>query len=39
VFILTPLAALAVILGVLPTQSLFNFMNGTLNNLVTHILK
>ncbi len=37
--ILAPLAALAVLLGVLPTQSLFNFMNGTLGNLVTHIAK
>jgi NADH-quinone oxidoreductase subunit M len=37
VFILTPLAILAVVLGVLPKQSLFNFMNGTLDHLVQHI--
>ncbi len=35
--ILAPLALLAVILGVLPKQTLFNFMNGTLDHLVDHI--
>ena len=29
-FILTPLAVLAIVLGILPKQSLFDFMNGTL---------
>lgn len=37
VFILTPLAALAVLLGILPRQSLFEFMNGTLGHIVQHI--
>jgi len=37
VFILTPLAALAILLGVLPRQSLFEFMNGTLGHLVKHV--
>jgi len=37
VFILTPLAALAVVLGVLPRQTLFDFMNGTLGHLIAHI--
>ncbi len=37
VFILTPLAALAVILGILPRQSLFEFMNGTLGHIVDHV--
>ena len=34
VFILTPLAVLAVVLGILPDQSLFRFMNGTLGQIV-----
>ena len=33
VFILTPFAILAIALGVLPQQTLFNFMNGTLTHL------
>lgn len=33
VFILTPLAVLALVLGILPQQSLFNFMNGTLTQI------
>jgi NADH-quinone oxidoreductase subunit M len=33
VFILTPFAALAVVLGILPQQTLFNFMNGTLDHI------
>jgi NADH-quinone oxidoreductase subunit M len=31
--ILAPLGALAILLGVLPQQTLFNFMNGTLNQI------
>jgi NADH-quinone oxidoreductase subunit M len=31
--VLVPFAALAVLLGVLPQQALFNFMNGTLNQI------
>jgi NADH-quinone oxidoreductase subunit M len=31
--VLVPFAALAVLLGILPQQSLFNFMNGTLNQI------
>ncbi|MBN1489528.1 MAG: NADH-quinone oxidoreductase subunit M, partial [Phycisphaerae bacterium] len=38
VFILTPLAVLAVVLGVLPRQSLFGFVNETLGRLMTHIV-
>jgi len=37
VFVLTPLAALAILLGVLPKQSLFNFMNGTLERMLDHM--
>jgi NADH-quinone oxidoreductase subunit M len=37
IFILAPLGALAIILGVLPRQALFEFMNGTLDHLVEHI--
>ncbi len=33
VFILTPMAVLAVALGILPQQTLFNFMNGTLEQI------
>jgi NADH-quinone oxidoreductase subunit M len=33
VFILTPFAVLAIALGILPQQTLFNFMNGTLDNI------
>jgi NADH-quinone oxidoreductase subunit M len=33
VFILTPFAVLAIALGVLPYQTLFQFMNGTLDNI------
>jgi NADH-quinone oxidoreductase subunit M len=35
VFILTPFAVLAIVLGILPQQALFNFMNGTLENITT----
>ncbi len=34
VLILAPLGALCIILGVLPKQSVFNFMNGTLDLLI-----
>jgi len=37
VFVLTPLAVLAVALGVLPAHTLFRFMDGTLQNLVSHV--
>jgi len=35
--ILVPFAALAILLGILPQQALFNFMNGTLNQIVGHM--
>ncbi|MCH7813068.1 MAG: NADH-quinone oxidoreductase subunit M, partial [Planctomycetes bacterium] len=35
--ILAPFAILAIVLGILPQQSLFNFMNGTLDLMVEHI--
>ncbi|GMV97566.1 MAG: NADH:ubiquinone oxidoreductase subunit M [Phycisphaerae bacterium] len=37
VFILTPFAVLALALGILPQHTLFNFMNGTLNQIVSLI--
>ncbi|MFH0980350.1 MAG: NADH-quinone oxidoreductase subunit M [Planctomycetota bacterium] len=33
-FVLAPLGALALALGILPKQTLFDFMNGTLNNIL-----
>jgi NADH-quinone oxidoreductase subunit M len=36
-FVLAPLGALCILLGVLPKQSLFDFMNGTLNVMLDHI--
>ncbi len=33
-FVLAPMGILAIVLGVLPQQTLFNFMNGTLNNIL-----
>ena len=36
-FVLAPFAVLAIALGILPKQTLFNFMNGTLNRMVEHI--
>jgi NADH-quinone oxidoreductase subunit M len=36
-FVLAPLGFLAVLLGVLPKQALFDFMNGTLNLMLNHI--
>lgn len=35
IFILAPLAVLAIILGILPDQTLFRFMNGTLEQITT----
>ena len=35
--VMAPLGTLCVVLGVLPKQSLFNFMNGTLNLMLEHI--
>jgi NADH-quinone oxidoreductase subunit M len=34
IFILTPFAILAIALGVLPKQTLFDFMNGTLDSML-----
>ncbi|MCP4245842.1 MAG: NADH-quinone oxidoreductase subunit M [bacterium] len=36
-FILAPFGLLAIVLGILPKQTLFNFMNGTLDLMVEHI--
>jgi NADH-quinone oxidoreductase subunit M len=36
-FVLAPFGFLAVLLGVLPKQCLFDFMNGTLNLMLNHI--
>jgi NADH-quinone oxidoreductase subunit M len=36
-FILAPFAALAILLGIMPKQALFNFMNPTLNLMLEHI--
>ena len=36
-FILAPLAALAIVLGILPMQTLFNFMNGTLSVMLDQV--
>ena len=33
-FVLAPFGVLAIVLGVLPKQTLFDFMNGTLNNIL-----
>ena len=38
IFILVPMAALAIFMGILP-QYTFNIMNGTLNPLVNSIVK
>lgn len=35
--ILAPFAALCIVLGILPQHTLFNFMNGTLNQITGHI--
>jgi NADH-quinone oxidoreductase subunit M len=35
--VLAPLGALCIVLGILPKQSLFNFMNGTLTLILDHI--
>ena len=36
-FVLAPFGALCILLGVLPKQTLFDFMNGTLNAMLGHI--
>ena len=36
-FILIPLAALCIALGVFPMQTVFNFTNGTLDNMLRHV--
>lgn len=36
-FVLAPFAVLAIALGVLPKQTLFNFMNGTLDLILKHV--
>jgi len=36
-FVLAPFGLLAVVLGILPKQTLFDFMNGTLHLMVKHI--
>ncbi|MCK4659693.1 MAG: NADH-quinone oxidoreductase subunit M [Phycisphaerae bacterium] len=36
-FVLAPFAILAIVLGVLPKQTLFNFMNGTLDLMLEHL--
>jgi NADH-quinone oxidoreductase subunit M len=35
IFILTPFAIVAIVLGILPDQTLFKFMNGTLDQIAT----
>ena len=37
VFVLAPFGILAVVLGILPKPTLFNFMNGTLDLMLQHI--
>ena len=37
IFVLAPFAVLAILLGILPKQTLFDFMNGTLNLMLEHI--
>jgi len=36
-FVLAPFAVLAIVLGILPKQALFDFMNGTLTLMLDHI--
>ncbi len=36
-FILVPMAILAIALGILPAQTVFNYTNGTLNLIVKHL--
>ncbi len=38
-FVLAPFAILAVVLGVLPKQTLFDFMNGTLDRILEHMVQ
>ena len=37
VLVLAPMGLLAIALGIMPSQTLFNFMNGTLEQMVQHI--
>ena len=36
-FVLLPMAVLAIALGLFPAQTLFNYMNGTLNLMLSHV--
>jgi len=36
-FILVPMAILCIVLGILPTQTVFNFTNGTLDLMLNHV--
>jgi NADH-quinone oxidoreductase subunit M len=36
-FVLAPMAVLCILLGILPTQTVFSFLNGTLNLMLAHI--
>src|SRR3972149_5888698 len=38
-FILVPMAVLCIAMGVLPMQTVFNFTNGTLDVMLTHVAK
>jgi len=38
-FILIPMAVLCIAMGVLPMQTVFNFTNGTLDVMLTHVTK
>jgi len=38
-FILVPMAVLCIALGILPMQTVFNFTNGTLDVMLTHVTK
>ena len=38
-FILVPMAVLCIAMGVLPMQTVFNFTNGTLDVMLTHVTK
>jgi NADH-quinone oxidoreductase subunit M len=37
-FVLVPMALLAIALGILPSQTVFDFTNGTLNLMLTHVV-
>jgi len=36
-FILVPMAVLCIAMGIFPAQTVFNFTNGTLNNMLAHV--